>query len=185
MARGEWLMDGTSRETPCAGLRSEVSTGYTFEAFVKDVEWRVRYLTRTVADPDFVWPGVLILDGDGGLSAESFEIGPTGAEHRELVGELVVAIRTGRPRRFAWVMPCLRDEDGLLCECLLVVFAERGQVQAALAPLERYGRRGHRLGPFNYGTFGSGARRISGLFVEPLLEALERAHAPARRPRTW
>jgi hypothetical protein len=162
-----------------------VSASYTFEAFVRDVEWRVRHLTRTVADPDFVWPGVLILDGEGGLSAESFEIGPTATERGELVAELVAAIRASPPRRFAWVMPCLRDEGGLLCECLLIIFAERGQVRAAVASLERSERHGPRLGRFNYGAFGSGARRISGVFVEPLLEALERAQFPARRPRTW
>jgi hypothetical protein len=150
-----------------------VSRSYSFADFVRDVEWRMRRLTRTVAEPDFVWPGVLILDLKDGLSAESFTIGETALVHDCLVGELVETIGRARPRRFAWVMPCLREEQGVRIECLLLVFVERGRAEAALADLWRRAGEAPRLGPFKHGPFGSGARRISGRFVEPLLEALD------------
>jgi hypothetical protein len=160
--------------TPCAGLTSRVScNSYTFPAFLRDVEWRTRGLSRTITDPDFVWPGLLILDLQDGLSAESFAIGGTALECERLVDELVETIKRTRARRFAWVMPCLREDKGVRIECLLLVVAERHRVEAVLADLLRRPGEAPRLGPFKHGPFGSGARRVSGLFVEPLLEALD------------
>lgn len=154
--------------TPCARLSSNV---YGFVEFVRDVEWRLQMLAETVSEPDFDWPGVLILDVAAGLSVTAFPIGATAAERERLVTELVVLIGEADARRFAWAMPCLRDEGGHYRECLLLVCAERGRVEAALAEV-RPESRAPRLGPFRHGPFGSGARRISGRFVEPLVAAL-------------
>jgi hypothetical protein len=159
--------------TSCACLLSGMPTRYSFADFIRDVEWRMRRLARSVTEPDFVWPGVLILDVEDGLSAESFVIGETGPELEHLIGVLVETIRCTRARRFAWVMPCLREERGVRIECLLLVFAERGRAEAALGDLLRRAGVAPRLGPFKHGPFGAGARRISGRFVEPLFEALD------------
>lgn len=150
-----------------------MSGRYSFTDFIRDVEWRMRRLTRTVAEPDFVWPGVLILDANDGLRADSFTIGAAQLELDRLVDELVETIRHAQPRRFAWVMPCLREERGAHVECLLLVFIERGRAEAALADVVRRAGEAPRLGPFKHGPFGSGARRISGRFIEPLVEALD------------
>jgi hypothetical protein len=151
-------------------------TAYTFASFVNDVEWRVRALTLRLSDADFNWPGVLILDAAGGLSAESFVIGASTDERDRLVLELADRIRAARARRFAWVMPCVRrqrangEEEA---ECLLIVCGERGRAEALVAEVQRAPGRAPRLGRFSRGAFGSGARRISGRFVEPLLDALK------------
>jgi len=145
---------------------------YGFIDFVRDAEWRLQKLAETVGEPEFAWPGVLILDVAAGLSVATFPIGATAAARERLVAELVALIGEAGARRFAWAMPCLRDEGGHYGECLLLVCGERGCVVAALAEIRREGR-APRLGPFRHGPFGSGARRISGRFVEPLLAALD------------
>lgn len=147
--------------------------GYSFASFMNDVEWRVRFLAATVKEPDFVWPGLLILDLPDGIAVESFAIGQTAEKHERLVAELVTILR-GRPvRYFAWVMPCLREQDSRQVECLLIVFGTRGRAEAAIAEWRRAEAEAPRLGRFSRGAFGSGARRVSGRFVEPLLEALD------------
>jgi hypothetical protein len=146
---------------------------YSFDDFVRDVEWRVRRLGRTVEDPDFTWPGVLILDVAGGLSAEAFVIGATAEEREILIDELLVVIGVSQARRFAWVMPCLREVNGVNVECLLLIVAERGRTTAVLGDIRREGGRAPRLGPFMRGPFGGGARRVAGRFIEPLLAALD------------
>jgi len=158
----------------CAVLRSKVSGRYSYADFVRDVEWRLRRLSQTVVDPDFVWPGVLVLDVKDGLSAEAFTIGTTLAERDSLSADLVATIRRSRARRFAWVMPCLREIEGTRSEWLLLVVAERGRAEAGVAELVRRHGGAPRLGPFEFGPFGRGARRISGRLVDPLLEVLDR-----------
>lgn len=147
--------------------------GYSFASFMNDVERRVRFLTSKVKEPDFIWPGVLILDLPDGIAVESFVIGQTTEERERLVAELVTIIRGQRVRYFAWVMPCLREQDSRRVECLLIVFGTRGRAEASIAELRRDKERAPRLGRFSRGAFGSAARRISGRFVEPLLEALD------------
>lgn len=148
---------------------------YGFDDFVADVKWRIRFLGARVTEPTFTWPGLLILDVRLGLTAEAFAIGPTSAERERLVGELVARIRDERPRRFCFAMPCERDLGGERQECLLLIFGEKQRVQASLGVIERYEGRAPRLGSFSDGPWGSGARRISGRFVEALLEALNRS----------
>lgn len=166
------------------GVRSSVSS-YTFESFVDDVEWRVRALAWSVAEPDFQWPGLLILDVAAGLDAEAFAIGKTPEERDQLVRELVANIRGSRARRFAWVMPCLRRDGKRTVECLLVVCGERGRVEALLAQVVRLPGKAPRLSRFSRGAFGSGARRVSGRFVEPLQAALERLVEDVPEARFW
>jgi hypothetical protein len=149
-----------------------VSAIYTFERFMKDVEWRVRRLALGVEDPQFVWPGLLILDVPAGLRASAFTIAETSGERDQLVRKLVATIKRDSARRFAWIMPCLREEAGRQVECLLIVFGEGWRAEAAIAKVVRRDGEPPRLGPFSYGAFGSGARRVSGRFVEPLLNAL-------------
>jgi hypothetical protein len=150
-------------------------SSYTFARFIDDVEWRVRLLSKRVHDPEFSWPGILILDVGSGLSVEAFPIGATAAEHRQLVAELVNRIRTERARRFAWVMPCFRRDQRGDVECLLVVCGEPNRpAQALVAEIARTPGLAPRLRRFSRGAFGSSARRVSGQFVEPLLEAFDR-----------
>lgn len=157
----------------CAGLRSVVSS-YTFARFVDDVEWRVRLLSRRVLDPEFSWPGILILDVGTGLSSEAFPIGATADERQQLVAELVDRIRAEKARRFAWAMPCLRRDQRGDVECLLVVCGEANRsAQALVAEIARAPGLAPRLRRFSRGAFGSSARRVSGQFVEPLLEAFD------------
>jgi len=144
---------------------------YSFTDFSAEVEWRVARLAR-LRERDDLWPGLLILDVAAGLSAEAFPIGHTQHERARLVSELVTKIRAAHPRRLAWVMPCQRELEGRLGDCLLLLIAERGRVEAALADFRRTDG-APRLGPFNWGPFGSGARRVAGAFVEPLLAALD------------
>lgn len=149
-------------------------SNYTFPRFIDDVEWRVRLLAKGVHDPDFSWPGVLILDVSAGLSSEAFRIGTTAAELNQLVADLVARIRSERARRFAWVMPCQRRDERGDVECLLIVCGERGRdAQALIAEIFRAPGRAPRLRRFSRGAFGSGARRVSGRFVEPLLAAFD------------
>jgi hypothetical protein len=144
---------------------------YSFEDFLDDVEWRVRLLNAHTHAPDFVWPGVLILDVAGGLRAEAFTVGSP-RQRDALIAELVDTLREANPRRFCWLMPCHRN-DRERGECLLAVFGEPGRIEAAVADIVREDGVRPRLGPFRYGPFGSGARRASGPFVEPLVGALE------------
>lgn len=149
-------------------------SSYSFASFVDDVEWRVRLLARGIDDPDFAWPGVLILDVPDGLSADAFTIGATAEEREQLIADLVGRIRTERARRFAWVMPCLRRDERGDVECLLIICGERDRAEALLAEMARAPGRAPRLGRFSRGAFGGGARRVSGRFVEPLLAAFDR-----------
>lgn len=146
---------------------------YSYADFVRDVEWRLRLLSRTVTDPNFVWPGLLVLDVKDGLSAEAFTIGTTLAQRDRLARELVATIRKSQARRFAWAMPCLREVEGASRECLLLIVAERRRAEAAVADFTRSPGEAPRLGHFKHGPFGGGARRISGRLVEPLLEVLD------------
>jgi hypothetical protein len=152
-----------------------VPVGYSFDAFRDDVKLRVRLLNARLRTPEAVWPGVLLLDLPlEGLSAEAFEIGISPGERRYLAERVLPrAIRTSGARRFCWVMPAFAAAGDIRRECLLLVIGECGRVEAALADVVRSGDRPPRLGPFNDGPFGAGARRVSGLFVEPLVSALE------------
>lgn len=145
---------------------------YTFERWVNDVKVRVRMLSWRVSDPNFGWPGLLLLDVPEGISAEAFELGDS--VEREHLGNHVLPerIRASRARRFCWVMPVRRESGGKQDECLLLVIGERGRVTASLCVIERSQTEPPRLGPFSDGAFGAGARRVSGRFVEPLLAAL-------------
>jgi hypothetical protein len=145
---------------------------YSFENFRDDVKWRVRELNRRLDDPAVIWPGVLILDTPAGLSAAAFEIGDSAERRRLAEITLPGEIRRQSARRFCWVMPAERQMGGGREECLLLVIGERGRVEAALARIIRGLNAPPRLGPFVDGPFGAGTRRVSGRFVEPLLEAL-------------
>lgn len=152
-----------------------MGVAYSFEAFRDDVKARVRLLNRRLRTPEAIWPGVLILDVPGeGLTAEAFELGVSPDERRALAADaLPQAIRATCARRFCWVMPAFRLLDAERRECLVLVIGERGRVEAALADVVRLPDRPPRLGPFSDGPFGANMRRASGLFVEPLVTALE------------
>lgn len=147
-------------------------SSYRFEDFRRDVLWRVRILNRTLQTPEDSWPGVLILDVKEGLSATAFDLAP---ELRTRLVERLLpeAIRASRARRFAWVMPGLRRVGDVNQECLLLVIGERGRVEATLADIIRHADGPPRLGRYRDGPFGSGARRVSGRFVDALLSAME------------
>jgi hypothetical protein len=147
---------------------------YSFDDFRLDVKWRVRLLNNRLGDPEATWPGVLLLDAAGGLSADAYDL--VGIARRELDDlaerRLPMEIRRQQARRFCWVMPVYREVGSERQECLLLVFGERGRIAASLAVVSRDGRNGPRLGRFSDGPFGGGARRVSGRFVEPLAAAL-------------
>jgi hypothetical protein len=143
---------------------------YSFEDFRADAKWRVRALNRQLRRSDAVWPGVLILDTPTGLSARAFELGSERERDRLATELLPEEILMQRARRFCWVMPALRDGND---ECLLLVFGERGRVEASLASVIRGREMPPRLGRYQDGAFLAGARRVSGRFVEPLAAALE------------
>ncbi len=143
---------------------------YSFEDFRADVKWRVRALNKQLRRSDAVWPGVLILDTPQGLSARAFEIGSERERDRLAREVLPEQIVIEEARRFCWVMPALRDGGK---ECLLLVFGERGRVEASVAAVIRAREMPPRLGRYQDGAFQAGARRVSGRFVEPLVAALE------------
>jgi hypothetical protein len=150
---------------------------YTFEAFRDDAKARVRLLHARLDEPDASWPGVLLLDiPHGGLSAEAFEIAGISelAKRRLATEQLPAAIRDEGARRFCWVMPVWRRvADQPPQECLLLVLGERGRCEVVVAEVRRRPDLPPALGPWNAGPFGTAARRVAGIFVEPLLAALE------------
>jgi hypothetical protein len=145
---------------------------YSFESFRTCIKARVQLLHARQRDPDFVWPGLLILDQANGLNAEAFELGDDADRDYLATRLLPDAIRESDARRFCWVMPAHRDYRGRRLECLLLVIGERDRVEAALADIIRTANRPSRLTAFSDGPFGPAARRVSGRFVESLMEAL-------------
>ena len=151
---------------------------YSFEAFCTDISERARLLNRRLKDPDASWPGVLFLDvPDEGLTAEAFVVaGLSDADKRELAcTELPERVTTKRARRFCWAMPAWRfyDDDREREEYLVLVFGEAGRCELMLARVLRAPGRTPRLGRWQPGPFGTVARDVSGLFVDPMLQAVK------------
>jgi hypothetical protein len=142
---------------------------YSFDDFRADVKWRVRALNKQLRRSDAVWPGVLILDTPRGLTASAFDIGAERDRDRLATVLLPEEIVRQQARRFCWVMPALWNGGE---ECLLLVFGERGRVEASLARVFRAPEMSPRLGRYQDGAFGGGTRRASGRFVDPLAAAL-------------
>lgn len=156
---------------------------YTFEAFRTDITQRVRLLNAGLSDPQAIWPGVLFLDIPEGLAAEAFEIaGISEEDTRELAEQtLPDRIMARRARRFCWAMPAWLPGDRQQ-ECLVLVFGERGRCEVLLAFVVRGAGRGPRLGRWQQASFGPRMRKVSGLFVGPLRQALDEAATNWQRP---
>lgn len=147
-------------------------SGYTFEAFRRDIEERVRALNARFRDPDADWPGVLFLDVREGLAAETFSLAGMTPEEKNVLAsrtlpELIV--RRGA-RRVCWLMPAWRQHDGDREECLVLIFAERGRSQIVVAAVFRSDHLPPRLGYWE--RSGVGEDVASGLFVEALVMAV-------------
>jgi len=149
---------------------------YTFDAFRTDIAQRVRLLNAGLRDPETTWPGVLFLDIPEGLGAEAFEIAGISEEDKHELAERTLPDRiiARRARRFCWAMPAWLRGDRPQ-ECLILVFGERGRCEVMLAFVSRAAGRGPRLGPWQQAPFGPGLRKVSGLFVDPLRQALDEA----------
>ena len=145
---------------------------YTFEAFRRDIEDRVRAFNAQFKDPDDDWPGVLFLDVREGLAAETFSVaGMTPEDKTELASRTLPELIVRRAaRRVCWLMPAWRERDGHREECLVLVFAERGRSQIVVAAVFRSGDRPPRLGYWERSRVGEGVAR--GLFVDALVMAV-------------
>jgi len=151
---------------------------YNFESFRDDIEDRVRRLNARLKKPDATWPGVLFLDVPGGLEAEAFDVaGISEVEKHALASQTLPAFLIARhARRFCWAMPAWRTlSDDRRQECLILIFGERGRCEVAVAVVFRNADLPPRLGPWERAPFGAGTRSASGLFVDPLLEAISSA----------
>lgn len=157
---------------------------YNFEAFRDDIEDRARRLNARLKEPDATWPGVLFLDVPSGLEAQAFDVAGIGAaEKHELASRTLPEFLIARgARRFCWAMPAWRTSAGQRQECLILVFGERGRCEVAVAAVVRNPDRPPRLGRWEHAPFGAGTRRASGLFVDPLIEAI--SSAPRWRHRS-
>ena len=132
-----------------------------------------------VADAETTWPGVLFVETPGSVEVELFRVaGLSEGGKRDLaLRRLPSAVRQRGAVRFCWAMPAWRhDEDGDR-EVLVLVFAERGgRFAVSLADVEREPQERPRLGAW-YDLPLKADGGGGGLFVEPLLAALE----PRRR----
>ena len=155
-----------------------MDAGYNFESFRDDIEDRSRRLNALLKESDATWPGVLFLDVPGGLEAQAFDVaGISEAEKHELASQTLPEFLIARhARRFCWAMPAWRTlSDDRRQECLILIFGERGRCEVALAVVTRSPDLPPRLGHWERAPFGAGTRRASGLFVDPLLEAISAA----------
>ena len=122
-----------------------------------------------LVDPDDTWPGVLFLEvPDQGFVVGEMRsmIGMTDDDKRDLACRVLPArIRTSKADRFAWVMPAYNDGDPP-GEALVVVLAEPGYREAVVIDVIRSD------GPPQLGEWGPPARRVTGMFADPLCRAL-------------
>jgi hypothetical protein len=144
----------------------------TFDDFRDEMTRRVVAMNAVLAADD-VWPGLLCVeerDGSVAIAAVIPLQGMTDAQ-KQLLARVVLPgrIRDSGADRFCWVMPGDGLEPGEPAEYLVLVIGEGGRAQAALAPVSRDGSASPKLGPWRI------TASVSGLFVEPLLAALEPA----------
>jgi hypothetical protein len=156
-----------------------------FSVFRATLERRARWLHRWLAEPHADLPGILFVETDCGetlLAGRHRLEGLTESEKDELARiTLPATVRARRGRRAGWLMPAWRPE-GPPAECLALVVAEPGEAQAVIAQVARSPLSAPVLGHWSAPTVD-----VSGLFVDPLLCAVEdaasrREGAPDRPP---
>lgn len=138
---------------------------------------------EAITGPHEDWPGMLFVGDDDGLEIAAVYplAGIDEAEKEHLARVLLPGhIRDGGGWMFAWVAPGLVGDDPD-DECLMLIVGERGRQEAFVAPLAR-GSSAPQLGDWK------GPAQASGLFVEPLAEAVaergrERAQVESRLER--
>ena len=149
---------------------------YSFDSFCIDVVVRVQRINARLRQPDATWSGVLFLDVPGEALDISFYRLEGMSEldkHRLALRILPERIRSSGARRFCWLMPAWRGNDDPLQECLVLVFGERGRRALLLADVYRDGQQAPTFGPWQPGPGGKQPTEMSGLFIDPLMEALE------------
>jgi hypothetical protein len=156
---------------------SEPLTLDPFEFFRTLVAARVRRMhERLMTDPASDWPGALFLDVPGKVIEVSFHrvVGlDEGGKRRLATKVLPERIRRQKACRFCWLMPSWRENVEPRQECLCLVFADRIRRGILLADVVRERGRPPRLEPWQKGPGGEDPVKISGLFIDPLVAALE------------
>jgi hypothetical protein len=156
---------------------SEPLTLDPFELFRSLVATRVRRMhERLMTDPASDWPGALFLDVPGKVIEASFHrvAGLDDVGKRRLATKVLPErIRRQKACRFCWLMPSWREDVEPRQECLCLVFADRIRRGILLAEVVRERGRRPRLEPWQKGPGGEDPVKISGLFVDPLVAALE------------
>lgn len=135
---------------------------------------------EAITAPDEDWPGMLFVGDDNGLEiAAVYPLAGIDEAQKEHLARILLPrhIRDGDGWMFAWVAPGLVGDDPHN-ECLMLIAGDRERQEAFIAPLTR-GPGAPQLGDWK------GPARASGLFVEPLAEAvaergLERAQVESR-----
>jgi hypothetical protein len=139
-------------------------------------------MNASLDDPEATWPGVLFLEvPEQGLVVGEMRslAGLTEFDKRDFAARLLpVRIRTSKADRFAWVMPAWRHEAEPRAECLIVVLGEPGRTEALVADVVRGDDR-PRLGEWRGPT-----KKVTGLFAEPLAQALLAKPRPEKRRRS-
>jgi hypothetical protein len=139
-------------------------TSRTFAGLRDDIARQLRAMHEALKAPDDDWPGVLFVESGGRLELGAMfaVLGLDEDGKRQLATERLPArLRELGTTRVGLAMPTVAAGGEYLA---LVVLAHRAE--ALLAPIRRRGSAPPLLGPW------STPCRASGLFVEPLLEAL-------------
>jgi hypothetical protein len=139
--------------------------------FRATLERRVRWMHRTLRTANADLPGLLFVatDRDEVLLAGRFDVigltseAKTGLATRTLPE--VICSREGR--RAGWLMPAWQHTDEAPIEALALVVAEPHGAEAVIAPVIR-----RSTGPPLLGRWSDPTVLVSGLFVDPLLDAL-------------
>jgi hypothetical protein len=151
----------------------EVSPLSVFRA---TLERRVRWMHRTLHEANDDLPGLLFVatDRDETLLAGRFDvIGLTNEAKTELATRtLPEVVRSREGRRAGWLMPAWQHNDDPPLERLVLVVAEPGEAEAVIAPVIR-----RSVGPPLLGLWSEPTVRVSGLFVDSLLGALDEVQA--------